>query len=177
MRRRASPREPFLKWIQWRPSSACFECIGSKQTLTVWAPGFSRSRPFEPSEGGTRNQLRFMESLLSLLRMHRDLEPQRVQLAGETPAPPGSRNALTTFLSDSSGPCTSNEGDWVAKVLPTSRRQCFSPILLPARCRQHRWLHGTNRRSPISPTRQNLRQHRTWAVAPGFRFNYCTRRR
>jgi hypothetical protein len=28
------------------------------------------------------------------------------------------------------------------KVLPTSRRQCFSPIPLPARCRQHPGVHG-----------------------------------
>src|SRR6266699_6008385 len=29
-----------------------------------------------------------------------------------------------------------------AKVLPASCRQCFSPIGLPARCRQHSGVHG-----------------------------------
>src|SRR5439155_15178648 len=28
--------------------------------LTAWSPGFSRSKPFEPPEGGTPNQPRFM---------------------------------------------------------------------------------------------------------------------
>src|SRR6266536_356236 len=45
------------------------------QPLTDWSPGFSRSKPFEPPEGGTPNHPRFIERLLSLLRMHRDLEP------------------------------------------------------------------------------------------------------
>src|SRR6266496_4339056 len=45
------------------------------QPLTDWSPGFSRSKPFEPPEGGPPNHPRFIERLLSLLRMHRDLEP------------------------------------------------------------------------------------------------------
>jgi hypothetical protein len=32
-------------------------------------------------------------------------------------------------------------GDAANKVLPTSRRQSFSPIPLPARCRQHPAVH------------------------------------
>src|SRR5688572_5900230 len=37
-----------------------FECLASMQPLTAWSPGFSRSRRFEPPEGGTPNR-RFMD--------------------------------------------------------------------------------------------------------------------
>src|SRR6185503_7617753 len=50
------------------------------------------------------------------------------------------------------GPRTSNEPDGAAnKVLPTSRRQNFPPISLPARCRQHPAVHG----EPLSLTRMH----------------------
>ena len=35
--------------------------------LTAWSPGFSRSKPCEPPEGGTPNQPRFMESPTTLM--------------------------------------------------------------------------------------------------------------
>src|SRR5216117_3112161 len=49
--------------------------------LTAWSPGFSRPKPFEPPEGGTPNQPRFMESPLSFLRMHWDHEPRTSETA------------------------------------------------------------------------------------------------
>src|SRR5712671_2411045 len=56
---------------------------------SVWSPGFSRSEPFKPPKGGTLNQRRFMESLLSLLRMHCDHEPtpSPSQEGSESPVP------------------------------------------------------------------------------------------
>src|SRR5437870_5528234 len=39
------------------------------QPLKGWSPGFIRSKPFEPPEGGTPNQPRFMESLLWFVSM------------------------------------------------------------------------------------------------------------
>src|SRR6266568_2073562 len=37
------------------------KCIGTMKPVTAWSPGFSRSKRFEPPEGGTPNQRRFME--------------------------------------------------------------------------------------------------------------------
>src|SRR5436309_5355437 len=51
------------------------------QPLTAWSPGFSRSKPFEPPKGGTPNQPGFMESPLSLFRVHWDHEPIRIPLS------------------------------------------------------------------------------------------------
>src|SRR5205814_5684920 len=34
---------------------------GTMKPLPAWSPGFSRSKPFEPPEGGTPNQPRFTE--------------------------------------------------------------------------------------------------------------------
>src|SRR5881397_3933825 len=47
----------------------------SAEWFKLTAPNFSRSKASEPPEAGTPNQPRFMESPLSLLRMHWDHEP------------------------------------------------------------------------------------------------------
>ena len=46
----------------WRFMESAFrflECIGSMKLLKAWSPGFSRSEPFEPPEGGTPNHPNF----------------------------------------------------------------------------------------------------------------------
>src|SRR5437016_2467266 len=50
-------------------------CIGTVKPLTAWSPGFSRSKPFAPPEGGTPNQPRFMESPHDFDLVHWDHEP------------------------------------------------------------------------------------------------------
>src|SRR6185436_1011506 len=46
-----------------------------------------------------------------------------------------------------------------SKVLPTSRRQSFPPIPLPARCRQHSSVHG-KRDCLVSKPREDLHANR-----------------
>ena len=49
-----------------------FACIGTMNPLIAWSPGFSRSKPFGPPQGGTPNQPRFMESLHGFVTVHWD---------------------------------------------------------------------------------------------------------
>ena len=51
-----------------------------RETPLVWSPGFSWPKTFKPPTGGTPNQATFMESPLSLSRMHWDLEPMEIPL-------------------------------------------------------------------------------------------------
>src|SRR5438132_390984 len=44
--------------------------------LTAWTPGSSRFKQFEPPEGGTPNQTRFIESLDAILGADWDHEPR-----------------------------------------------------------------------------------------------------
>src|SRR6266516_333640 len=44
--------------------------------LTAWTPGFSRSKQFEPPQGETPNQTRFMESLDAIFGADWDHEPR-----------------------------------------------------------------------------------------------------
>src|SRR6266542_2486104 len=62
-------------------------CVGTMKPLTAWSSRFSRSKQFEPPEGGTPNQHKFMESPLSLFRMHWDHEPRQLVGRGVLTAP------------------------------------------------------------------------------------------
>src|SRR2546427_313411 len=59
----------------WKAPMTLLPCIGTMKPLTAWSPGFSRSKPFEPPEGGTPNQPRLVESLHDFDAPHRDDEP------------------------------------------------------------------------------------------------------
>ena len=48
--------------VHGMPAFVTSACIGTINALTAWSPGFSRSKHFEPPEGGTPNQPRCMES-------------------------------------------------------------------------------------------------------------------